>query len=226
MKSFLCLILAVPFCVCAVNFVVDARNNETVEVTRQGAMLKVVCRFPARTKFEQAINAQLNDQESQQLFLKGLIRYFKAGPNGTMVVSGKRVLGVRTDGDYMVYTFAVPKSGCKVVPKPKPITPKPVTNVLNRVASAASPSNGVVSVASPSNLVVSVASSSNLVASVASSSNLVVSVPTLSNRDLSLASITNRSAAEMCEAMMKDARNRMTNMVLQTSEKVTNGEKR
>ena len=189
MKRLAALVFALPFYVCAETFIINERNGPVVDVIPKGDMLEVVCRFPGRNKFDQAINAQLNDHKSRQLFIEGLIRYFKAGPDGTMEVSGCHVLGVLDDGDYLSYTFAVPKCGCRIVPKPKL-----KTTVSNRV--------------------VSVAALTNRFASVASVTNGIAVV----------AGVTNRNAAAMCEAMMKEAMSRMTNVMLNATQKATNGE--
>lgn len=131
MKRLTILLLALPFCALAEQFVLNRRNNTTVEISSRGEMLNVVCRFPAHTKFDKAINACLDDQKSQWAFVEGLFRYFKAGTNETMEVSGKHILAVKKDGDYLSYTFSVPKSGCRIVPRPV------ATNTVNRTTVSA-----------------------------------------------------------------------------------------
>lgn len=121
-KRLAVLLLVLPFCAFAERFVLNQRNNTTVDVLAQGEMLNVACRFPAHTKFDKAVNAQLDDQKSRWVLVEGLIRYFKAGTNETMEVSGRQVLDVKKDGDYLSYTFSVPQSGCTVVPKPSAAT--------------------------------------------------------------------------------------------------------
>lgn len=113
MKKSALLIILLPLCACAERFVIDGHAKTTVDVSLQGEMLIVVCRFPARSRFDDAINVRLNDQKGRRLFLEGLIRYFRAGSDGIMEVSGQRILETRKDGDRMSYKFAVPKDGCR-----------------------------------------------------------------------------------------------------------------
>ena len=113
MKKSALLIILLPLCACAERFVIDGHARTTVDVSLQGEMLIVVCRYPARSRLDDAINVRLNDQKGRRLFLEGLIRYFRAGSDGIMEVSGQRILETRKDGDRMSYKFAVPKDGCK-----------------------------------------------------------------------------------------------------------------
>lgn len=119
MKYFFLIVMAVSFSVKAEMFVINPKNGTTVDVVRKGSELTVVCRFPEQTKFDSAINAKLNDQKSQNLFIMGLERYFKVGPMGEMQVSGRYSRGVKKSKGFVSYSYGVPVVGCKVVEKPK-----------------------------------------------------------------------------------------------------------
>ena len=136
----LCLLSMVAF---TETFVINPHNGTTVDVSQRGRMLNVVCRFPAKRQFDPAINAKLNDQKSRRLFLDGLIRYFKAGSTGEMEVSGQHVLGVRKDGNFLVYEFAVPIAGCRVVSKGQSVKELPNNNQPQFQPSPGMPFMGV-----------------------------------------------------------------------------------
>lgn len=180
-------------------FIVDKRNGSTVDVTQNGVMLKVVCRFPAKTQFDSAINAQLNDQTSRKLFLEGLIRYFKGGPNGEMQVSGQHVLKVQKDGNFLSYEFAVPRLECKVVPKR--LHPRGNTNTVS--ASDIMAKNQVI-----------FASITNRM-SANSASMMKMTVPSLIRPNM-----TNNVAAVDCAAMVRASMERMTNSINNTTKGV------
>lgn len=127
------------FGVCAVSasgevFQMDSRGDAFVEVSQVGGEYKVVCTFSPQTKFDSAINAKFNDAKGDSLCQKGIARYLNVGTNDQFSISGLySAAPVKSDGDKLRYSFAVPVAGCKVkvgAAKPKVLPQSVVTDVI------------------------------------------------------------------------------------------------
>ena len=53
-----------------------------------------------------------------------------------MEMSGQQALGIKEDGEYVTYQFAIPKSGCKIVPKIKQSRSQGAAVPMNQAAAA------------------------------------------------------------------------------------------
>ena len=105
-------------------FQMDRKGEATVEVKKSAGEYKVTCRFKPQTKFDKAVNAKFNDAKGDSLCKKGLARFLNVATNETLVVSGLySAAPVKTEGEWLCYSFGVSVSGCsveKVVAKSKP----------------------------------------------------------------------------------------------------------
>lgn len=188
MRRLIVLLLLLPFGAFSAQYVINRRNNTTVDVSSRGKTLKVVCRFPAYVKFDKAINAKLDDQKSQTLLAEGLIRYFNVGTNETIEVLGRHILGVEKDGDYLSYSFSVPEGGCKVVPK------RVATNAVRRMTASTPGLQSILTNRPAMVKSVSMPGIMNSVAAVKPLPILTIANPVVAVKTVPVAGITNQSA--------------------------------
>ena len=132
-----CTVLSCALVSLGETFQMDRKGETTVEVKKLSGEYKVTCRFKPQTKFDKAVNARFNDAKGDSLCKKGLARFLNVATNEALIVSGQySAAPVKTEGEWLCYSFGVPVSGCsveKAVVKPKPqvVSEKPVADISN-----------------------------------------------------------------------------------------------